>query len=91
MSRINTDAINPYLDRISNRPAVPHGLRSTFRDWAAEMTEFPSEMAEIALGHRVGSATELAYRRGDMLEKRRLMMEDWSSFLEGKYHYEANK
>ncbi|MDC2974502.1 integrase arm-type DNA-binding domain-containing protein [bacterium] len=91
MSRINTDAINPYLDRISNRPAVPHGLRSTFRDWAAEMTEFPSDMAEIALGHRVGSATELAYRRGDMLEKRRLMMEDWCSFLEGKYHYDANK
>ena len=45
-------------------------------------------MAEMALGHRVGSATELAYRRGDMLEKRKLMMEDWCSFLEGKYHYD---
>lgn len=66
-----------------NRPAVPHGLRSTFRDWAAEKTTYPSEMAEIALSHNVGSATERAYRRSDMLEKRRAMMADYGAFLWG--------
>jgi len=82
MKRINNSTENGFLDRISGRPAVPHGLRSTFRDWAAELTEFPSDMAEIALSHKVGSAVERAYRRGDMLTKRRQMMEQWFKFLE---------
>ena len=72
-----------FLDPQSRSPAVPHGLRSTFRDWAAERTEYPREMAEIALAHRVGSDVERAYRRGDMVEKRREMMEDWAAFLLG--------
>jgi len=72
-----------FLDPQSRSPAVPHGLRSTFRDWAAERTEYPREMAEIALAHRVGSDVERAYRRGDMVEKRREMMEDWAGFLLG--------
>ncbi len=70
-----------WCDPRSGRPAVPHGLRSTFRDWAAERTDFPREMAEIALAHDVGLAVERAYRRGDMLEKRRAMMEEWAGFL----------
>ena len=70
-----------YVDARSGRPAVPHGLRSTFRDWAAERTEFPGDMAEVALAHRVGSAVQQAYRRGDMVEKRRQMMVAWSDFL----------
>lgn len=70
-----------WLDRQSRRPAVPHGLRSTFRDWAAEHTEYPRDIAEIALAHRVGSEVERAYRRGDMVEKRRAMMADWAKFL----------
>lgn len=70
-----------YLDQRTKRPAVPHGLRSSFRDWAAEHTSHPSEMAEIALGHSVGSKVEQAYRRADMLEKRRKMMEEWAGFL----------
>lgn len=70
-----------FLDPRSRRPAVPHGLRSTFRDWAAERTSYPREMAEIALAHQVGSDVERAYRRGDMLEKRRGMMDDWARFL----------
>ncbi len=70
-----------YLDRVSKRPAVPHGLRSTFRDWVAERTNFPGEMAEVALAHRISSAVEAAYRRGDMIEKRRRMMADWAAFL----------
>ncbi len=70
-----------FLDQRSRRPAVPHGLRSTFRDWAAERTSYPREMAEMALAHDVGNAVERAYRRGDMVEKRREMMEEWAVFL----------
>lgn len=74
MRRINANARVAYLDRESGKPPVPHGLRSTFSDWVSEITEYPSEMAEVALGHAVGSAVERAYRRGDMLLKRRNMM-----------------
>lgn len=70
-----------FLDRSSGRPAVPHGLRSTFRDWAAELTDYPRDMAEIALAHTVGSDVERSYRRGDMIEKRRQMMAAWGRFL----------
>lgn len=70
-----------YLDPRSNRPAVPHGLRSTFRDWAAERTDYPRDMAELALAHNVGTEVERAYRRGDMIEKRRAMMAAWGRFL----------
>jgi len=73
-----------FVDRVSGRPAVPHGLRSTFRDWAAERTEYPRDMAEIALAHTVGGAVERAYRRGDMLEKRRAMAAAWGRFLRGE-------
>ncbi|OIQ35224.1 MAG: integrase [Roseobacter sp. MedPE-SWchi] len=71
-----------FLDPRSRRPAVPHGLRSSFRDWAAERTDYPRDMAEMALAHNVGSEVERAYRRSDMIEKRRLMMEDWATFVE---------
>jgi integrase len=70
-----------YLDRVSKRPAVPHGLRSTFRDWVAEKTTYPGDMAEVALAHRISNAVEASYRRGDMIEKRRRLMADWSNFL----------
>ncbi len=73
-----------FLDPQSRRPAVPHGLRSTFRDWAAERTSYPRETAEIALAHNVGSDVERAYRRSDMIEKRRAMMEDWAGFVMGR-------
>ena len=73
-----------YLDRVSKRPAVPHGLRSTFRDWAAEMTNYPGDMAEVALAHKISNAVEASYRRGDMIEKRRRMMADWANFMAGK-------
>ncbi|MBG6082722.1 tyrosine-type recombinase/integrase [Rubrivivax gelatinosus] len=62
--------------------AVPHGFRSTFRDWAAERTVYPSEMAEMALAHTVGDKVEAAYLRSDLFEKRRRMMDDWAAFLE---------
>ncbi|ESW60257.1 MAG: integrase [Rhodobacter sp. CACIA14H1] len=73
-----------YLDRVNKRPAVPHGLRSTFRDWVAERTSYPGEMAEVALAHHISNAVEAAYRRGDMVEKRRAMMAAWAGFLADK-------
>jgi len=72
-----------YLDPRTKRPAVPHGLRSTFRQWAAERG-YDRDMAEIALAHHVGSEVERAYQRSDMLERRRAMMAAWSAFLRGK-------
>ena len=73
-----------FVDRTSKRPAVPHGLRSTFRDWVAERTTYPGDMAEVALAHRISNAVEASYRRGDMIEKRRKMMGDWAGYLAGK-------
>jgi integrase len=59
-----------------------HGFRSSFRDWAGEVSPYPREVAEAALAHVVGDATERAYRRGDALEKRRLMMEAWAEYCQ---------
>ena len=73
-----------FCDRQSNRPAVPHGLRSTFRDWVAEQTNYPGDMAEVALAHKISNAVEASYRRGDMIEKRRRMMTDWADFMGGE-------
>jgi len=61
--------------------AVPHGFRSSFRDWAAEATAYPNTVCEMALAHTIGNAVEAAYRRGDLLDKRRKLMADWSKFL----------
>ncbi|MFG1298869.1 integrase arm-type DNA-binding domain-containing protein [Xanthobacter sp. V3C-3] len=61
--------------------ATVHGFRSSFRDWAGDHTTFPREVAEAALAHAVGDATEAAYRRGDALEKRRQMMDAWGEFV----------
>lgn len=63
--------------------AVPHGFRSTFRDWVGEKTNYPSDVAESALAHTLESKVEAAYRRGDALEKRREMMRDWAAFCRG--------
>jgi integrase len=57
-----------------------HGFRSTFRDWASEVTSFPHEVCEIALAHTIANKAEAAYRRGDLFEKRRKLMDAWSSF-----------
>lgn len=59
-----------------------HGFRSAFRDWCGEASTFPRELAEAALAHTVGDATERAYRRGDALEKRRKLMDAWAAFCE---------
>ncbi|MHC9236613.1 tyrosine-type recombinase/integrase [Pseudooceanicola sp. 502str34] len=72
-----------WRDARSGRPAVPHGLRSSFRDWAAERG-YDRDLAELALAHTVGSKVERAYRRSDMFERRRALMTAWSDFLYGK-------
>jgi integrase len=61
-----------------------HGFRSSFRDWAGNETHFDRVTCELALAHRAGDATELAYRRSDALEKRRTLMQAWADFCEGK-------
>lgn len=62
--------------------AVPHGFRSTFRDWSAEQTNYPDEIRKSASGHQVGNAVQQAYQRTDLLEKRRELMHEWANFLE---------
>jgi integrase len=69
------------LRRMRVAKVTVHGFRSSFRDWAGEATSFPRELAEAALAHMVGDETERAYRRGDALEKRRKLMEEWAGFL----------
>ena len=62
--------------------AVPHGFRSTFRDWAAEQTAYPDEIRKVASGHAVGDAVKEAYQRTDLLEKRRNLMNEWGRFID---------
>ena len=62
-------------------PAVPHGFRSSFRDWAAEQTDHPREVIEAALAHTTSSKTEAAYLRSDLFDRRRRLMDDWAAYL----------
>lgn len=71
-------SLTAVLRRMERRDITVHGFRSSFRDWAAEVTSYPAEMAEMALAHTVADKVEAAYRRGDMFEKRRRMMRDWA-------------
>lgn len=64
------------------QPVTVHGFRSAFRDWAAECTAYAHEVAEMALAHTIESKVERAYRRGNLLEKRRRLMADWSRYCE---------
>ena len=73
-------AMLQLLRRMERADITAHGFRSTFRDWAAERTAFPSEVAEMALAHSVGDKVEAAYRRGDLFEKRRQLMDAWATF-----------
>jgi integrase len=72
------------LKRMKRTDITPHGFRSTFRDWAAETTAHPSDVVEMALAHTVANKVEAAYRRGDLFEKRRTLMDDWAMFLTSK-------
>ncbi|WP_036262703.1 tyrosine-type recombinase/integrase [Methylocapsa aurea] len=76
-------AMEMTLRRMKVEGVTVHGFRSAFRDWAGEETHFPRELAEAALAHVIGDKAEQAYRRGDALEKRRALMEEWAAFCEG--------
>jgi integrase len=73
-------AMTEVLRRMGRGDVTVHGFRSTFRDWAAERTNFPSEVVEMALAHVVGNKVEAAYRRGDLFDKRRRLMAEWASY-----------
>jgi integrase len=73
-------AMLKLLERMGRDDLTVHGFRSTFRDWASERTNFPGEVVEMALAHTIESKTEAAYRRGDLFEKRRRLMDAWAAF-----------
>jgi integrase len=73
-------ALLMMLRRMERDDLTAHGFRSTFRDWAAECTNFPSEVVEMALAHVVSDKTEAAYRRGDLFGKRRALMDAWAAY-----------
>ena len=79
-SRSATGAASSYCAGWGAAISPPTASGRTFRDWAAEQTAYPNELLEIALAHAVGDKVEAAYRRGDMLEKRRRLMEDWGRY-----------
>ncbi len=61
-----------------------HGFRSSFRDWAAEQTAYPSDVIEMALAHTIANKVEAAYRRSDLFEKRQRLMADWAAYCGGR-------
>ena len=74
-------AMLALLKRMKRGNITAHGFRSTFRDWAGETTAHPADVVEMALAHTVANKVEAAYRRGDMFEKRRRLMQDWADFV----------
>jgi integrase len=79
---LSPSALATVLARLKIEGATVHGFRSAFRDWCGNEIIFPREIAEQALAHATGNAVEAAYRRSDALEKRRALMEAWSSYCE---------
>ena len=82
--RALSDATLSKLFRSLGIPAVPHGFRSSFRDWAGEVAKTPREVAEACLAHVVQSKVEAAYARSDLLERRRELMDAWAAYVEGE-------
>ena len=80
MRPLSDMSLTAVLRRMKRGDITAHGFRSTFRDWAAETTAYPAELAEMALSHAVSNKVEAAYRRGDLFEKRRRLMDDWAAF-----------
>ena len=77
---ISDMTLTAVLRRMGRSDVTPHGFRSSFRDWQAEVSAYPHEMAEMALAHTIGDRTERAYRRGDLFAKRVRMMTDWAGW-----------
>ena len=72
--------LTAVLKRMGRSDITAHGFRSTFRDWCGERTNYPRDVAEMALAHAIGDKVEAAYRRGGLFDKRRRMMRDWGKF-----------
>jgi len=81
-TKLRIDSVG-WIDAHSQKRAVPHGLRSTFRQWAGEKTNYPREIVELCLAHDIMGSVERAYMRSDVLEKRRKIMDEWTDFLLG--------
>lgn len=79
-SHLSNVAMLQVLKRLERTGITVHGFRSTFRDWCAESTNYPAEVAEMALAHTLRDKTEAAYRRGDLFEKRARLMADWARY-----------
>lgn len=79
-------SLTGVLRRMGRGDITVHGFRSTFRDWAAEQTNFTREVAEMSLAHAIGDKVEAAYRRGDLLEKRRKLMNTWARYCTSSAH-----
>jgi len=77
---LSTNALLALLKRMERAALTAHGFRSTFRDWAAEQTNYARDVAEMALAHTIGDKVEAAYRRGDLFKKRERLMADWAKF-----------
>ena len=75
-------ALLMLLRRMGRNDLTTHGFRSSFRDWAAERTSYQREVAEMALAHTISDKVEAAYRRGDLFEKRRRLMDEWARYCE---------
>jgi integrase len=80
-ARLSSAAMLEFVRNLRGYGATVHGLRSSFRDWAAELTVHDPAVAEMALAHSVGDKVEAAYRRGDLFQKRAAIMDDWSQYL----------
>ena len=95
MKRIHSAQVDKgqdgYTDKVSGRPAVPHGLRATFSTWGNDHTEYPPELIEHALAHKVGSDVARAYARGSALQRRFELMERWAEVVTGKVAFDAEK
>ena len=74
--------LTAVLRRLRRDDITVHGFRSTFRDWASECTSFSREVSEMALAHTIPNAVEAAYRRGDLLLKRQMLMRDWAAYCD---------
>lgn len=84
---ITNMAMLELLKRMGKTGVTVHGFRSSFRDWASECTDFPQDVCEMALAHTIESRAEAAYRRGDLIEKRRSLMEQWAGHCTGSESY----
>ena len=83
-------AMTMAIRRLKKKVTV-HGFRSTFRDWVSEKTDYSSEVAEMSLAHTISNKVEAAYRRGDLIEKRRALLADWESYCNSPIDQKASQ